>query len=51
MVTGKAFSSCELSSHLCTEVEVAEEDGCLGAGNDQNDEDEKEKSVPGKLKH
>ena len=40
-----------LKTDLGAEVEITEQDGCLGAGNDQNDEDEKEKSVPGKLKH
>ena len=30
--------------HLCTEVEVAEEDGGLGAGDDQDDEDEEEEA-------
>ena len=33
---------------LSTQVEIAEQDGGLRAGNDQNDEDEEEKSVPGR---
>ena len=32
-------------SHLRTKVEVAEEDGGLGAGDDQDDEDEEEEAV------
>ena len=37
-----------MKTDLGTEMEIAEEDGCLGAGNDQNDEDEEQKSVPGR---
>jgi len=33
-----------LPTDLSTKVEVAEEDGCLGAGDDKDDEDKKQKS-------
>ena len=36
-----------METDLSTQVEIAEQDGCLRAGNDQNDEDEEQKSVPG----
>ena len=32
-------------THLCTEMEIAEEDGRFGASDDQDDEDQKEESV------
>ena len=37
-----------VKTYLGTQVEIAEQDGGLRAGNDQNDEDEEEKSVPGR---
>ena len=37
-----------VKTYLGTQVEIAEQDGGLRAGNNQNDEDEEEKSVPGR---
>ena len=37
-----------MKTYLSTQVEIAEQDGCLRACNDQNDEDKEEESVPGK---
>ena len=37
-----------VKTYLGTQVEIAEQDGGLRAGNDQNHEDQEEKSVPGR---
>ena len=41
----EAFQVYGFISYLCTEMEVAEQNGRFRAGDDENDEDQEEESV------